>query len=115
MDNLVSPQQALEFENRQWSLKDHCALAIHVSAVDWRTVGASTLLATELNAAAPAFVPSLIVFRAREKRPFGRKRYCGLSATGGRAKEGISQFGSTFRLCFSAISGISHGHGNVSA
>src|SRR5205085_3148250 len=34
---------------------------------------------------------------------------------GGRAKDGISQFGSTFRLCFSAITGISQGHGNVFA
>src|SRR3954463_1099515 len=58
---------------------------------------------------------ALYMPRAREKSRLAQSRYCGASATGGPAKGGNSQFGSTFGLCFSGNAGISQGHGNVFA
>ena len=92
-------------------------LAICAGAVDWRTVGASTLLPTELDAATRPVSPppALYMPRARGKTVLAQSRYCGAAATGGPAKGGKSQFGSTFGLCFSGNAGISQGHGNVFA
>jgi len=91
-------------------------VAIRAGAVDWRTVGASTLLPTELNAdcSRPRRGPPYI-YRARGEKRLSESRYCGAAATGGPAKGDKSQFGSTFGLCFSAIAEISQGHGNVFA
>src|SRR4051812_3316181 len=88
-------------------------LANRANGVDRHNVGAPTLLRSEPFQTTRAqsrnvWYPTLIM---KSRLPGGC--YCCPAATGRRANGGNSQFGSTFRLCFSPFAGISHTYGIV--